>query len=114
MTRRYLTAKAKLNLWIEQGGRCAECRENLIFSHTQWDHILALCLTGGNQTENFQGLCKSCHTKKSCGEAGKRAKADRQRAYHEGKKKRRGRAMSRRPFDKRLRRRMDGTVHRRI
>ena len=108
--RRYLTPRAKVDLWTEQGGRCAECRTATAFSRMQWDHVLALCLTGTNDAHNWQGLCAPCHTAKTRGEAGKRAKADRCKAYHEGKKKRRGRAMQSRGWDTRLRRRVDGRV----
>ena len=106
--RRYLTPRAKLDLWTEQGESCAECRKATAFSRTQWDHVLPLCLGGAND-DNWQGLCGPCHTAKTRREAGMRAKADRQRAYHEGKK-RRGRKLPSRPFDTRLRRRFDGSV----
>lgn len=109
MTRRYLTPKAKLGLWKEQGQRCAECRTVTAFSRMQWDHILPLCL-GGLNDENWQGLCSPCHVQKTRLEAGMRAKADRQRKFHEGMKKRRGRKMVSRSFDTRLRRKFDGTV----
>ncbi len=108
--RRYLTPRAKLKLWHEQSESCAECRTATAFSQTQWDHILSLGLTGTNDAHNWQGLCAPCHTAKTLGEAGKRAKADRCKAYHEGTKKRRGRAVPSRPFDTRFRRRFDGTV----
>lgn len=110
MTRRYLTPRAKIVLWQQQDECCAECRERMAMSKLQWDHILSLGLCGSNEGANFQGLCVPCHARKSRLEAGMRAKADRQRQFHEGKKKRRGRAMQSRGFDKQLRRRMDGTV----
>ena len=105
--RRYLTAKAKAELRALQQGRCAEC--DRFMEDIEWDHILPLCL-GGTNDFNWQGLCRPCHVEKTRREAGMRAKADRQRAYHEGTKKPRGRAMPKRGFDTRLRRRVDGRV----
>ena len=108
--RRYLTPHAKLKLWHEQGENCAECRTATAFSRMQWDHVLALCLTGTNDAHNWQGLCTPCHATKTRREAGMRAKADRQRGYHLGVKTRRWPKLPSRPFDTRLRRRFDGTV----
>ena len=107
--RRYLTAKAKAEIHHDQNGCCAECGDWIMLAKTQWDHILPLCLTGTNDAHNWQGLCAPCHATKTRREAGMRAKADRQRAYHEGKK-RRGRAMQGQGFSKRLRRKFDGRV----
>ena len=109
MTRRYLTPKAKIALWRQQDECCAECRASLPMSKLQWDHILPLCLGGANNG-NWQGLCLPCHAKKTHLEAGMRAKADRQRRFHLGAKKRRGRKLQGRGFNTRLRRRVDGTV----
>ena len=109
MTRRYLTPKAKTALWQQQDGRCAECREPAVLGKIQWDHVLPLCL-GGTNGENWQGLCLTCHATKTRREAAMRAKADRQRKFHEGLKKRRGPKLVGRGWDKRLRRRFDGAV----
>ncbi len=107
--RRYLTAKAKAEIHHDQNGCCAECGDWIMLAETQWDHILPLCFGGVNEN-NWQGLCRKCHTAKTKKEAGMRAKADRQRESHEGTKKRRGRKMPSRPFDTRLRRKFNGTV----
>ena len=112
--RRYLTPRAKLKLWHEQSESCAECQTATAFSRMQWDHVLALCLTGTNDAHNWQGLCAPCHTAKTRREAGKRAKADRQGKFHRGEKKRRGRALQSRGFDTRLRRKMSGRVEVRL
>ena len=108
--RRYLTAKRKAALWHDQDERCAECGEPTLLSNMLWDHILPLCLGGDNCFANWQGLDERCHAQKTKREAGMRAKADAQRAYHEGTKKRRGRKLQGRGFDTRLRRGFDGTV----
>ena len=114
--RRYLTAKRKAALWHDQDERCAECDEPTLLSNMRWDHILPLCLGGDNCFANWQGLCERCHTRKTKREGWMYAKANRQREFHEGTKKRRGRAMPSRPFgpgrgfDTRLRKRMSGRV----
>ena len=107
--RRYLTKTTKAEKYKAQHGRCSECECEITLAGTLWDHIQPLCLGGTNDPDNWQGLCIKCHTAKTRREAGMRAKADRQRAYHEGKK-RRGRKLPSRPFDTRLRRRFDGSV----
>ncbi len=108
--RRYLTAKTKIQVWNHQSGCCAICGCWHDPFYMAYDHILPLCLGGTNERPNWQALCKTCHAVKTKREAGMRAKADRQRKAREGVKKRRGRAMSSRPFDTRLRRRVDGRV----
>ena len=108
--RRYLTAKRKATIWIHQCECCVACGWPTELASMEWDHILPLCLGGNNRDENWQGICAGCHKRKTAREHGMRAKADRQRKFHEGTKKRRGRAMQSRGFDKRLRKRFDGTV----
>ena len=108
--RRYLTPKRKAEIWLGQGGLCAECNCMTALSAMQWDHTLPLCFGGDNRAANWQGLCAHCHTCKTTREHDMRAKADRQRKSYEGTKKRRGRAMQSRGFDKWLRRRMSGRV----
>ena len=107
--RRYLTAKRKAEIHHDQDGSCAECDDWIMLAETQWDHILPLCL-GGSNDNNWQGLCMKCHAGKTKKEAGMRAKADRQRKTWLGIKKRRFPKMVGRGFNKRLRRRFDGTV----
>ena len=108
--RRYLTARAKAEIYWAQYENCDECGDDMTLADMQWDHILPLCLGGTNQDDNWHGLCRKCHAAKTKKEAGMRAKADRQRQAWQGVKKRRGRAMQSRGFDRRLRRKFDGTV----
>lgn len=100
--RRYLTKTTKAAKYKAQHGRCRECEHRIALVDTLWDHILPLCLSGTNDPDNWQGLCRSCHSVKTKREADMRAKADRQRRFHEGTKKRRGPAMQSRGFDTRL------------
>ena len=96
--RRYLTAKAKAEIYWAQYENCDECGDDVTLADIEWDHILPLCLGGSNDPENFHGICHTCHTAKTKKEAGMRAKADRQKESHEGTKKRRGRAIPSRGF----------------
>ena len=104
--RRYLTPRAAMELWHQQADSCAECRTHTAFPRIQWDHVVALCLGGSNDPDNWQGLCAPCHATKTRREAGMRAKADR---LAKGPKQPKGRKMQARPFS-RWRKRFDGTV----
>ena len=76
----------------------------------QFDHDSSLGLGGADSPENLHALRTPCHAKKTRTEATIRAKADRQRKSWLGLKKRRGPKLQGRGWDKRLRRRFDGTV----
>lgn len=76
----------------------------------QFDHYTAVALGGADTLENLRALRTPCHKRKSVVDIRMIRKADRQRKAWQGVKKRRGRPMQGRPFDTRLRRRMDGTV----
>ncbi len=114
--RRSLTPRAKAALWQRQGEACAECSCKLKLGETEWDHVLALGLTGGNEATNFQGICHDCHLAKTASDIYKIRKADRQRKAWLGLKRRRGRRLPlrpfgpSRPFDTSRRRKFDGTV----
>ena len=73
--RKYLTPKLKAQLALKQNGLCALCGcKPRAF---EWDHILELWAGGTNAFENWQGLCRKCHTDKSGAEAKHRAKMNR-------------------------------------
>jgi 5-methylcytosine-specific restriction endonuclease McrA len=108
--RRYLTAKAKAEIYWAQYENCDECGDDVTLGNIEWDHILPLCLGGSNDEDNWHGLCRKCHAKKTRHEAAMRAKADRIRKAWLGEKKRRGRKMQSRGFDTRWRKRMNGRV----
>jgi hypothetical protein len=116
--RRKLTPSQKAEIMAEQGGACYACSEPLEDGDdpTEYDHVLALALGGADTVENICAMHRSCHR----GHDGKTSrdirmvrKADRQGKAHRGEKKRKGRALQSRGFDKRFRKRMDGTVVRR-
>lgn len=73
--RKYLTPKLKAQLALKQNGLCALCGcKPRAF---EWDHIQELWAGGTNAIENWQGLCRKCHTDKSGAEAKHRAKMNR-------------------------------------
>ncbi len=75
--RRYLTPKARAALWERQDRRCAECRYSTKLGVMHADHIAALWATADNGDDNFQLLCRRCHSAKTLREAGARAKTKR-------------------------------------
>ncbi len=115
MKRRHLTPKAKAALWQRQGERCAGCRGSLKLADMQADHMHPLWC-GGDNTDNWQGLCRACHAAKTKREAGARGKMNRLVEVRLGLKKPprcklQGRAFGpSRGFDKRLRQRLNGRV----
>lgn len=75
--RKYLSAKQKLRLVQNQAGRCAICGEKpRVF---EYDHVVELWASGTNDFDNWQALCRNCHTTKSGVEAKHRAKMNRLR-----------------------------------
>jgi 5-methylcytosine-specific restriction endonuclease McrA len=76
----------------------------------QFDHITALALGGADTPENLRAVRVRCHKKISAVDIRMVRKADRQRKYHLGVKKRRFSKLASRGFEKRLRKYMDGTV----
>lgn len=102
----YLGILRRQKLW------CAyECGKKLSSSiGYQFDHQTPLALGGIDDPNNLRAVCIPCHKKISAVDIGMICKADRQGKAHRGDKKHRGRSIPSRPFDTRLRRRMDGTV----
>jgi 5-methylcytosine-specific restriction enzyme A len=53
---------------------CVECdKRGLTTAATEWDHIVPLWKGGRDEEGNLQGLCSSCHAKKTAAEAAERA-----------------------------------------
>ena len=103
--RRPLTARAKAAIWQAQDERCAKCSDPVEMAHVEWDHKHALWCGGGNEPENFQGICGDCHTRKTARETSARGKMKR---LAKGPRPRRGRAMQSRSFGPS--RKFNGTV----
>ena len=77
MTRRQPTPRERREIYARQDGLCAcGCGRPL---GTRWvaDHMHALELGGGNEMENFQGLCIKCDKDKTGDDKGKIAKVKR-------------------------------------
>ena len=127
--RKFLPPKAKVALVKKQLGRCAKCYQKpRVF---EYDHVVELWAGGSNDPDNWQALCRKCHTDKSGAEAKHRAKMNRLRGLAGQVKRRKERGptfKSKRPipsralrsqqgfgkrgFDKSLRRKFNGTVER--
>ena len=111
--RRYLTQKQKVALWRSQGECCAKCKDILSLAGAEFDHMHGLWCGGGHEG-NFQALCGPCHTAKTGSETTARAHVKRLRRKRLGvARKRRYRGMKSRPFQKWLRKKLDGTVEER-
>jgi len=96
-------------------GLCEGCGERLSeMNQPEIDHIKPQALGGTNDEENLQVLGRHCcHVAKSAEDARIIAQADRKsgRSGQWARRKRRGGSMiPKRGFDKRFRRKMDGTV----
>jgi 5-methylcytosine-specific restriction endonuclease McrA len=117
MNRRKLTPAQKAEIVEQQGGMCFACSEPLdddpALGPTEYDHVVALALGGADEPDNICAMHQRCHR----GHDGKTSqdirmirKADRQGKKHRGEHKRRGRPLQSRGFDKRWRKKMDGSV----
>ena len=112
MTRRRFHRRIYLGILRQQRLKCAcGCRTKLSRQEGyQFDHITALALGGLDSPENLRAVRVPCHKRISREDIRMVRKADRQRKAWLGLKKRRGRAMQSRGFNKRLRKRMSGKV----
>lgn len=85
--RRQFSPATYARIVLRQGGRCAcGCKEKLQPGQIDYDHDKPLWLGGADTEENLRALIRKHHLKKTQGEATIRAKNDRIRAKHEGKR----------------------------
>lgn len=77
LKRRRLSGKNKMAIVTRQLYHCAICHIELPYDGIEYDHILPLCLGGGNELRNWQALCVNCHKGKSRNEVRMKSKADR-------------------------------------
>lgn len=85
-TRQEFTAKTKLAAWNRCGGFCEKCSMP-IKGRPEYDHITPCGLGGTNELDNCQVVCVPCHSQKTHGKEGDRAKinkAERLRRKHLG------------------------------
>ena len=112
MTRRRFHRRIYLGILRRQKLCCAcGCGVKLTTKEGyQFDHTTALALGGADSPDNLRAVRVPCHKKISASDIWAIRKADRQGKYHRGEKKRHGRKLASPGFQKRLRRRFDGTV----
>lgn len=98
--------RVKLRVFLAHGGVC-HISGRKILPGDQWDldHVKALRNGGENRESNLAPALRDKHREKTAADVAEKVKTDRIAAKHHGawKPKTRG-------FDKRLRKRMDGTV----
>jgi len=113
--RRRLTPSQRAAIIERQGGLCALSGEPLEGRKVEYDHERPLSMGGEDTLDNLRAVTAEAHLAKTCGDLARLAKAKRcERFMAEGRhRKRRGRPLQSRGFDKSLRKRMDGTVERR-
>lgn len=111
MTRRTLSAMDKIRILLAQDGRCAcGCGEKLEAPHIQFDHHNQSSLSDDQSHENFRALSTDHHKVKTRLDAKARAKVKR---IASGGKKRKGKPLQGRGFDKRLTKDFYGRVRER-
>jgi 5-methylcytosine-specific restriction endonuclease McrA len=104
-----MTPKRRLEVLLKCGGRCAKCNEKVGKLYIV-DHVLALELGGSDELGNLEAVCITCDKVKTRGDQGRIAKMRRQSKMNEEREPSR---MPSRPFNKTLRRKLNGTVERR-
>ncbi len=103
--RKRLTPKVKKCLWLRQDKRCTDCKGLISLDDLDADHSNPLWCTGSNSPSNFQLLCQDCHDVKTKRESTARGKTKRLAQQTAGiAKKRRGRKLESKPFDKTMKR----------
>lgn len=103
--------RVKARIFLRDGGRCQSCTRKVGPGGEPYafDHIVALVNGGEHRENNIQLLCQNpCHARKTATDVAEKSRVYRKRVKHLGMAKAKGRG-----FDKRFRRRMDGTVERR-
>jgi len=119
MRRRKWTKAKLLEVREEQGGMCYLCQQPLdddpALGPTEADHILPLALGGADELHNIMLAHRECHRgrdSKTTEDRKRIAKADRCKRYQEtGRgRARKGKPLQGRGFNKKLRRKIDGTV----
>ena len=111
IARKPLTKLEFARLAVEQSGKCANCGVKLKFEPHQIrdEHVVSLFGGGTNDLSNRQLWCSDCVKPKNAEEAARHAKIKRLRGEtKQGPKKK----IQSRGFDRRYRKKMNGTVER--
>lgn len=106
--RRTIPASIKAAVAERQAGIC-DCGLVLLGT-AELDHIVPLALGGDNDAANLRWRHRHCHKAKTARDIKMISKADRIRKRLEGKQRAFKKRIKSRGFDKRYRKRMDGTV----
>lgn len=64
-SRRTFTRTQKNEIWAQQNGKCAKCKNQLDPRATEYDHKKGWADKGQTVTVNGQALCANCHKKKT-------------------------------------------------
>lgn len=109
-----IPARVRVRIFDRCDGKCAECGVRIGGSvRAAFDHVVALVNGGENRETNLQLLCLPCHSQKTRSDVAEKAATYRKRLTHLGIKPRKGHPM---PGSKAsgIRKRMNGTVERRV
>lgn len=109
--RRSFTPKQRQAVWDDWRGLCACCGEPLGDEPWDIDHTIPIALGGLHELSNWQPLIRSHHRAKTKADVKAIAKVRRIRKTDAGENK--SRNIVSRGFDKRFRKRLDGTVEKR-
>ena len=63
MKRRSLTKRARLRMWSDQGGRCANCKSDIPFDAVEAEHYTPVFM--GNEDRPDALWCVPCHQAKT-------------------------------------------------
>jgi 5-methylcytosine-specific restriction protein A len=85
MSRKRLSPRVRLTLFLSAAGRCQACGIR-IDAGRAWhlDHVIPLSLGGADATSNLQVLCRACHRDKTRRDSAALAKAIRRQVAHRG------------------------------
>ena len=109
--RKAIPKRLKTEAWEQADGRCQACGITLHGGDHAYDHVLPVALGGKNELSNVQVLCDGCHVVKTSADIERIAKADRQ-GRRSGRQKpgKQKQKIQGRGFDRRFKKKLDGTV----
>ncbi len=83
--RKAVSQRERLDLFVEQRGRCAACELKCVLPDMHLDHRIPLALGGAHERTNWQLLCVPCHQTKTSQDRKDIAKAIRREAKDQGR-----------------------------
>jgi 5-methylcytosine-specific restriction endonuclease McrA len=114
--RKAFPAKVRQAIYDRSGGECEACGVEIAPDNWHADHVIPVAFGGESTLANGQALCQPCNAAKGRLEAKMALRADKM-GGRVGQQKRRAEGKTAkippRGFDKRYRKKMDGTVERR-